>query len=376
MFRRLLLTGLLLAIPAGEAWAWVAKPSLSTEFRFEKNSGVAADGSGSGDDSILRASPRLEMESSSMNVGFNAGYGFTGNYYLDDHDRDWVAHNAVAGLEMRISPLSQLQAGYDFTYTREPREATATGIEAFRTEGIRSHNASVNGSRTISPRLTGSLSLSGNVLEFEDPSAVDSRTYSAGAAGEFRWTERTSLTQSYEYTNLTYDNGPSTEIQSHSLSAGFSTRHSESLTYNLSAGLIYSTGISEHSDWRASAGLSKSFQRGSVSASYSRGVSDSSGLTDELNISETVSAGFSRNLSDAASLTLTTGYARNRTKPAGTVDLKSYSADAGVRWQVKRWAIIGAGISHFNQLSEGITGSDAERNAFYLNLTVHSEYRP
>ncbi len=372
----MLLTALLLSVPAGEAWAWVARPSLSTEFRFEKNSGPASDGSGSGDDSILRASPRLDLENSGMNIGFNAGYAFTWNQYLGDHDRDWTAHNAVAGLDMRISPLTELQAGYDFTYTREPREATTTGIEAFRAADIRSHNANVSGSRLISPRLTGRLSLSGEVLEFEDPSAVDSRTLSAGAAGEFRWTERTSFTPAYEYTNLDYDSGPSTEIQSHSLNAGFSTRHSESLAYNISAGLAYSTGLSDRVDWTAGAGLSKSFQRGSVSASYSRGVSDSSGLADELNISETVTAGLSRNLSDSASFSLTAGYARNRTRPAGAVDLRSYSADMGVRWQLLRWATIGAGISHFNQLSYGTTGSDVERNAFYLNLTLQSEYRP
>lgn len=365
-----------MSIPASEAWAWVARPSLSTEFRFEKNSGPASDGSGSADDSILRSSPRLDLEKSGMNTGFNAGYAFTWNRYLGDSDRDWTARNAVAGLEMRISHLTELRAGYDFTYTREPREATLTGIEAFRTADIRSHNASVSGSHMISPRLTGTLSLSGGVLEFEDPSAVDSRTFSAGAAGEFRWTERTSFTPAYEYTNLDYDSVPSTDIQSHSLNAGFSTRHSESLTYNISAGLAYSTGLSDRVDWTAAAGLSKSFQRGSVSASYSRGVSDSSGLTDELNISESVTAGLSRNLSDSASFSLSAGYARNRTRPSGAVDLKSFSADAGVRWQPLRWATIGAGISHFNQLSDGITGSDVERNAFYLNLILQNEYRP
>lgn len=374
MYRRLILTGFLLVLSAGQAWAWDARPSLQTEFRFESNSG-AASGGGSGEDTIFRASPRLNLERQGMNATFNAEYGFTGNYYFNDHDRDWVAHNGIAGLDMRVSPLAQIQAGYDFTYTREPREATSTGIEAFRTAAVRSHAATVNGSYILSPRTTARLSLAGSVLEFDDPSAVDSETYSAGFGGEVRWTERTSFTPAYEYTYLSYDAASSPDIRSHAVSAGFATRRSESLTYNISAGLTYSDGSSDRLDWTAAAGLSKSFERGSLSASYSRGVSDSSGLSDQLNINDTVSAGLTRNLSDSASLSITAAYARNRTRPAATVDLRSYSADLGIRWQAWRWATVGAGISHFNQLSDGVTGSDEERNAVYINLTIHGEYR-
>lgn len=375
MYRNLTLAGFLLLLWAGQACAWVATPSLTTEYRFESNSGAAAVGSGGGDDSILKASPRLDLEKKGMNAAFNAGYGFTGNYYLNGRDRDWTAHKGTAGLDMKVSPLTELHAGYDFTYTREPREVTLTGIEAFRTAAVRSHNGHVRGSYTISSRLAGSLSLSGNALEFEDPSAVDSRTYSAGAAGEFRWTERTSITPAYGFTEISYDSAASTGIRTHSLTAGFSTRHSESLTYGISAGMTYSTGLGDHLDWTAAAVVSKSLRRGSVSASYSRSVSNSSGLSDELNINDTVSAVLTRHLSESASMSVRVAYAMNNSEPAGRVDLQSYSADVGISWKPLPWAAVGAGVSHFNQLSDGIAGAEMERNSLYLNLTVHGEHR-
>lgn len=349
----------------------VVKTSVTGEFRYDSS---ADPGSiDSGEDYISVLAPELELINEWRNARLDVLYRLTGSYYLKDSARNYLSHQAGAGADIQLSENTTLQASYNFRFTEESREATLTNIQTSRA-GIHSHLATFNATHVLTPNTSISFSVSENLLEFEDPELVDTRTDTGAVTVNYRISDNTTISPAYSFTNMVFDTNRS--IQSHNASAGMSYRYSPTIDLNASVGLIYYGTGDGGTDLQSGAGFVKTFPKGALSASYARSTSNSSGLTDQLNINDTLSAGLSHALTHRLSLGLSTSYSINRTRQEGTVDIHSYQAGVSANWQAKSWLAVGAGYSYFKQDSRGTSGIDAERNVLSVNFVLQPyEYR-
>lgn len=347
----------------------VVKTSITGEFRYDSN----ANSGGSGEDYIGLLAPQIGLTNESRNMSLDASYRLTGNYYLKENGRNYIGHLADAGAAIHLSDTTILRAAYNFRSTEESREATLTNIQTSRTR-IYSHLGTFSATRMFTPNVSAVISASETLLEFQNPALVDTRTDAAAITVNYRISDNTTVSPGYSFTNMDFDTGES--IQSHTASVSAAYRYSPTIDLNASTGLIYSTTEDGSTDWQAGAGFVKALPRGSFSVSYARGITNTSGLTDQLNINDTLTAVLSHSLTERLSLGLSTSYSINRTKPESTVDIRSYQAGVSASWQAKNWLAVGARYGYFNQDSRSTSGIDFERNILSVNFIIHPyEYR-
>lgn len=349
----------------------VVKTSMTGEFRYDSSADPGS--SDSGEDFISLLAPQLELINERQNARLDALYRLTGNYYLKESGRNYLSHQASAGANIQLSETTTLQADYNFRSTEESREATLMNIQTSRA-GTYSHLVTFNATHMFTPNASIGFNASENLLEFEDAALVDTRTDSAAITVNYRISDNTTVSPVYSFSNMDFDTGES--IQSHTASVSAAYRYSPTIDLNASTGLVYSTAGDGSTDWQAGAGFVKALPRGSFSASYARGITDTSGLTDQLNINDTLTAALSRSLTERLNLGLSASYSLNRTKPVSTVDICSYQAGINASWQARNWLSLGAGYSYFNQDSRGTSGIDVERNILSVNFIIQPyEYR-
>lgn len=349
----------------------IVKTSMTGEFRYD--SSAAPGSSDSGEDYIAVLAPQFELINERQNARLDALYRLTGSYYLKESGRNYLSHQADAGVDFHLSETTALRAAYNFRSTEESREASLTNIQTSKAVTY-SHLVTFNAMHMLTPNASISFSASENLLELEDPALVDTRTDAAAITVNYRISDNTTVSPGYSLTNMDFDTGES--IQSHTASVSAAYRYSPTIDLNASTGLIYSTTEDGSTDWQAGAGFVKALPRGSFSVSYARGITNTSGLTDQLNINDTLTAVLSHSLTERLSLGLSTSYSINRTKPESTVDIRSYQAGVSASWLAKSWLSVGAGYGYFNQDSRSTSGIDFERNILSVNFIIHPyEYR-
>lgn len=347
----------------------VVSTRVAGEFRYDSNTDTGS--TGSGEDYVSVLAPQIEFISEGPKTRLNALYRLTGSYYLSNDHLNHLSHEAEAGANTQLSASTRLQAAYHFRYTEESREATTMNIQTSRT-GIYSHTATLGATHVFTSKISAALNASESLLEFDDPALVDTRTDAAGLTASYILSERTTLGSTYSFTNMAFDTG--TDVQTHAVDASVDHRYSPTLELNASAGVVFSE--SGDADWQAAAGIVKTLPKGSFSASYARGVTNSSGLTDQININDFFSAVLSHSISERLSLGLSASYSINKSSPERTVDLRSYQAGVSASWRARNWLTLGAAYSYYNQDSQNSLALDSERNTVSLTFVIEPyEYR-
>jgi hypothetical protein len=154
------------------------------------------------------------------------------------------------------------------------------------------------------------------------------------------------------------------------MTAGLNTELSPTLSFGLSGGVVYTPALSDDLDWTARADLAKTLKNTVASLAYSRSVSNSSGLSEEINFSDRVAAWLGHEFSPSISAAISGALTKSVSKPSGLVDLDTYSADLSVSWQPYPWMTAGLRYTKFNQFSASLAGSDIERDQASLTLTL------
>jgi len=347
----------------------VIKPSIIISEKYDSNIFFRSRDQGVVSDFLTSAGPQIEIGNEQKGFRLAALYRFNSTYYAK-HQEFHLSHNATLTMDKEMSKALLLTVGDSFFYTQDSLEATTTGIQIRRTD-ITSNTIFINTVYKLTNITSMGVRLSDSILEFEDPTLVDTRTDSAALSGIFMMTANTSATTTYTFTNYSFDRPGSMEnVESHSLALGLSHHSSPTLIINLSGGAVYTPSINDSYDWIASAELTKSFQVSSITAGYSRTTSDTSGLTDQLNINETYSLQWNYTLTSSSNISLFGNYIKNYTEPVATVDIISYNAGISGNWRPYSWMTLGLGYIYFQQQAGGSAGADIEREQVFVNISI------
>jgi hypothetical protein len=106
---------------------------------------------------------------------------------------------------------------------------------------------------------------------------------------------------------------------------------------------------------------------------YERAMTTPTGLTDEISIRDSVTFIWDFTVSREISASFFTGLARNRSEPSGRVGVDSIVAEVSGNWQIYRWLILGAGLSHYQQWPEDSFDIGLKRNKVFINATLIGE---
>ncbi len=342
------------------------RPSITIEERFDSNVRFRGDDEDKDDDFITSAAPRIDISKKRARYALDVSYGIEASYYAVNPDLNYISHEAAAAFTLDMTERMRLDLSDRYDYTQDSLQTAETGILVART-GITANTASVGVARAIGERSEAALTLRNRVARYDSPDLVDSRTDSAEAAYAYKYEQNGTARFTYRYTDYKFDTD--NDVESHGLSLGIIEDVAPTLTADFSAGVAYTPGLNgDDYFFTAAAGLEKVYRGSVLSVAYTREVTDPTGLADEINISDRVSFGIEQTFSRGLTASLTGGVAKNRTEPDGEVDLNSYNIDLTGGWQAKKWMLLGAGLSFYNQWDGDTFDEGTTRNIIYVNV--------
>ena len=322
------------------------------------------------DDYITTVSPQVRVTSKGKGYNLNISYKMESTTYHEEPANNDISHMARAGIYADITERTSIRLLETYRAAKDALSTIDEGIQTSR-DDVTYNNVSLDIDHILNPETSVTLGAALRRSDFANPELFDTMTETASIGAAYRLSEKRSTSLTYIFSNYSSDNAVGeNRTETHTLRTGLEEALSPTLAFDLSGGLVYTPDISEDYDWSAETNLTKTLKRTTATIGYSRSISNSSGLSGEINVNDRVNIGFDHSLSESISLSLSGALTKSRSKPSGTVDLYSYSADLGVSWQPYRWMAAGIGYSKFKQLSDSTSTLDIDRDRVYLSLTL------
>lgn len=363
-------------ISDAKAGTLVIQPSLGIEESYDSNpyglSSAEAEG-----DLVTSIVPQFELINEYRELRITGNYSLESRYNYYHSERNNATHTSGLGVTWNrmLTPNTSLSLS-DFASTlyttTDSLQVTDIGIQIRRSAHF-SNIASVDLSHMLSRLNSLSVTASDSLVSYEDSSSIDTRTDSARVNFSRQFMSLMSANTSYTYTNFHFDRGMKDDTHTHSFQMGVSKQFPFDIILNLSGGAVYLGEIGDKSDWTAQASLSQRFEMSSLSLAYSRGVTTSSGLADEVNINESGSLTWSRSLSRTLSMNLSGVYSQNHTEPSSSLRATSYDTSISADWTPVSWFNFGVRYSHFQQWVEGPSVTEFSRDRVLISVTAYPE---
>ena len=349
----------------------IFKPSIEVEESYDSNPTLGSVQNAK-EDYITSVMPKIEFYLQEKVLSLNCSYGLNSRYYSNKPGLNYVSHSGNVAIKMDISERTSLSLSDSLSYTKDSREADDIGIQTNQT-GIFSNTVLLGLNQRLNKLTTITLRGSDSFSKFDDTGFIDSRTDSAGVDVIRELTPFRSVNASYTYTNFVFENSVQNSSNANSFQLGILERLTKDISLNLAGGTVYSSDFGSKYDWSAQTSLSKKSEKSVISIGYSRGVTTSSGLTDEINISDRGTMVWSQTLNKNLNAILSGVYSENHTEPTSSVKLKSYDAAIRTDWTPDPLIRIGIGYSRFQQWAEGPLGNDYTRDIVSVSVTALSD---
>lgn len=358
------------SVPTAALSDILISPSITITESYNSNPLSRSTAQHVDDDYITTVSPKIRLKSKKKGYSLDMSYQMSSTYYREEPTNNDISHTATVGIRARITKRTSVNLRDAFTATKDALSAIDEGIQTSR-DDITYNRASLNIDHALSPETSVTLGAALNRSEFDNPALFDTKQESGSIGATFRLSEKRSTNTTYTFSHYSIDKVERVHhTETHTLKVGIKENLSATLTLNLSGGLVYTPDISQDYDWTATADLAKNLKNLSATIGYNRSVSNSSGLSAEININDRVNIGLNHSLSESVSLALSGGITKSHSKPSGAVDLNSYSADLSVSWQPYPWIATAIGYSFFKQSSNKTSTFNIERERAYLSLTL------
>ncbi len=382
----------------GTSSAFLSELSRSNYLRAGVNVGAAYDdnpllvSSGALSNTSVSIFPNLMIEESTSRIRWTLGYagGLTINQSLTNQNQG--SHNLNFDSQYRLSPHVNLRVAERFSLTTGFFD---TGNGAGVVGGSGGPNASLltplstqrSSATTVETNyhfaLNDLIGASGSFYDLHFTNApagtqlLDSQTASASAFWLHRIFRGDWGGASYGFQRITFSGGGETRVHSFFATNTLSLSNRFTLTgfigpeYSDNQGLL--PGATQSSEWSVAGGADAAWkdQRTSVSAGYSRSISDGGGVLGAVRL-QNVHANFRRELVPGWAVALNVVHGTNRalTVPSQTVNVTS----AGVSLERNAGRSIGLRIGYSHDFQEQILpGSspalDAHRNRFFATLS-------
>lgn len=354
----------------------VIKPSLRVEESYDNNAYGLSSGNEEGA-LVTTVAPQIEFINEYKELRISGNYSLASRYNYYNSDRNYMTHNSGLGITWnrgmtRNTSLSLSDFASTSYSTTDSFQVTDIGIQ-IRRSGVFSNTATVTLSHMMSQLNSVSVTASDSFLKYDDSSSIDTRTDSASINFTRQFMSLMSANASYTYTNFHFERSMRDDTQTHSFQLGVSKQFPLYLILNLSGGAVYSGEISDKYDWTSQVSLSKRFEMSSIGLAYSRGVTTSSGLTDEININDRGTLTWSRPFTRTMNMVLSGAYSQNHTEPTSALQSTSYDTSISADWRPEPWISIGVSYSHFQQWFDGPSGSGFMKNQVLMSVTASPE---
>ncbi|MFQ5432909.1 MAG: hypothetical protein ACE5EN_10435 [Nitrospinota bacterium] len=345
-------------------------PSLRLGEQWDSNPFLTGEGGDIKQDFITEISPQLAVRSLSTRTQYSGSYRLDSRQYSRLRELDYISHTGNIAVESEPLPETSLSASDTYRFTPDSLEASDVGVQTSR-DDIVSNFAFATLSRSLSSAGSVSLTLENTMQDFQDESLFDTRTDSASLSGSYIYSLNTAFTMSYRYTKNHYASAVGeSSTETHSAQLGVSNQLSPGVSISVSGGAAYTDGLDKAPNWTTSASYAKAFQATSFNMDYSRSVTNTSGLTNEINIRDSVSIDLNRTFGRSFSANLGGSLLKNRSEPSNNVDRTSYTANAGFAWRVLEWLSVDARYTRFQQWVDDLLGVSMARDQVFIGLTA------
>ncbi|MBI5644319.1 MAG: outer membrane beta-barrel protein [Deltaproteobacteria bacterium] len=377
MCHRAAVTALLCVLWAGVAFGQdlTVTPSITIEERYDSNVRFNGKSENNRHDWISSASPLIRISRKRERYNLDASYRLDANYHSLNTDLNNFTHRATLDYGLNLTARTKINLGDTYDYTVDSLRATNTGILVTRTD-ITANTLSLGVVHAMTQNSDIGVTLKEATLGFDDPALLDTRTDSAELAYGYLFGPKEKVRFSYTFSNYHF-NTDGSNVETHSLKAGIKDEVAPTMTVDVSGGTVFTRGTNGDDYYLlASAGIEKIYKDSALTLSYTREVTNPTGLTDQISISDRVNFIIAQTISRELTAEISGNVAKNRTEPSHNVDINSYNAAINGKWQPYRWMYLGTGISHYQQWSKDNLGTGLARNIVYLNVTfVGNEWR-
>jgi hypothetical protein len=359
-----------LLAPAAACAEVIVRPTVSTGVRYNSNAFVRSENEEVEGDIITTVSPQIEAVSERGRLTLEGRYTAGADICLYNSECNALNHYAEIGASMVLSKYTSVTAEDSVDYTMESPETTLAGIQTSYARNLY-NTVSAGVTHDIGLRNSIALNVADRLSDYSASALVDTRADSVTFSETFAMSPSATLTSSYGYTYYTFDDeGGADAEESHTLNFSLSKVYHGGLEMNLSGGASYAPSMEEGYDWLAGAGITKGFKSLTISATYSRNVSTTAGLTDQMAINERYSMSIERLVSRKFNALLSGHYISNRSKPRIEVDIAAYQFELTGTWRPYSWMAASAGASHFNQTALGSLGDDVRSEEVFVSVSM------
>ncbi len=256
------------------------------------------------------------------------------------------------------------------TGVEESQTLPGTGVQTERTNTF-ANTFTLAMNHVFTARTTTGLTLTDYRLTYPGSSLQDARSQSAGLITSHQLTDKTSIEMTYAYTLFIFETvgGGQRNTDTHSLSLGITELISPTLTFNISGGASYTPEFEDDYSAIGQAGFTKEFLQSSLTLDYSRELTNTSGLTDEIGVNDTLLARWHYLVGSTVDFAIFGTYSANKTD-TGSVDTTSYTAGIDSGWRPYLWMSVGIGYSHTQQWVDGTLGEDLSRDQVSVTITA------
>lgn len=365
------LAALGLADSPAQAGINTVTPTLTMDTRFDSNVRFRSSRENTDSDFILSVTPRIGLARRGMHYGLRGFYSLTADYHTQNPDLNNLSQSAGLDLDMDFGRKWRLGIGDRVNYYEDSLRAIGEGILVARTD-ILSNTAYASVSRQLTENTGATLTVRDRIEEFDNVQLVDSRTDSGTIAVSHKYSQTGTANFNYSYTVYDFDTSDE-NITSHGAGVGFREALTSSTTIELGGGIEYATNLGGNGEdlfFTGNAQMEKALKDSYMTLSYERAVTTPTGLTDEISIRDSVNFIWDFTVRRDMSASFFTGLARNRSEPSGRVGVNSYIVELSGNWQLYKWLMLGAGLSHYQQWPEDSFEIGLKRSKIFVNATL------
>ncbi|MFQ5900231.1 MAG: hypothetical protein ACE5IH_01595 [Thermodesulfobacteriota bacterium] len=357
----------------------IITPTVTVTESYNSNSLFSEEGK---DDwnSITTISPNMSFTRGYTKGTLSGSAGVGLEYFPDRSDLNSETYNAGLNFNIMLTSKTNFTFNERFSFSPDSLELssdtfsdTDTGIQVERNDTL-SNSLSLSIDHSLSSAVSIGLTVSDNRTEYESPlSDIRSNSIAPVLNIDKALTSKTSLDSSYNFTRFYSERDGGNKVRdAHSLLLGFNHRFMPDFSLKMSGGVVYTPESGFHYDVIGNTAFTRSTKMSRMSLGYSRKIATTSGLSDDLSMSQGLSFNLTSALTRYLSLSMNAGIHSNKSETSNSVDLLSYNAGVSGSWQPYTWMSVGIGYSHFQQEKESDTtkGEALSRDSVFLSIKV------
>jgi len=346
--------------------------SLTINERFDTNPLFEVK-SAHNDDFVTTVTPKISLTQSWRKLKLSASYRADIESFAESEENNQVAHFGSVSIHATLNQNTFLRAGDEISQSTNVFDIAAIAaqnIQIARTSTIY-NNLYAGVKNNITKKLELDILAEDTDIEFSDPAQVDTRTESATADFNYVLTNRWKAGTKYQYERFSFNREDAGNASLQFLSLYLTGTPFPTITLALSGGGIYSSDLASNANWIANGSISKKFKRVTFVTDYSRDITQSVGLTNDVTINNVLSTNINTTLTKRLKIILTGRYGKNRSERNSTLVTKYYSGGISGEYGLLPWLRVSGGYSYYRQIADqSSVASDILNHSFFLNFKV------